>query len=380
MAKNLEFYKGRRKKKDLTIVPTIIVLALLSAVVVLFYSMQKYAVITKEDVTVEMPFMKKENIQMDAQGNEIKVFDPVTTTVTFNKPNYSAIEASAGKNSTELRAIYVSADEVNREKLNEYAGRLSSGNALLLEMKPREGNLLWNSNAYLALSYGISGETERTREIADAIAELKEKSVNGKKIYLIAQISCCIDNLMCSSTSSVTLKNAVGANYSNDMGMWLDPYSMTVRNYVVEMARELFDMGFDEVVLADLMHPSLEENEIVYYSRQMSTEQNPVNAICGFAVYVAEQLADRKGLLSIYCDSPYALVKDDTATGQNAVLFMKLYDRVYYRTDKYAYTYNLGDMKDKVSIGKLNDRLVPVVENYLPDNSTWVYIETETFD
>ena len=33
------------------------------------------------------------------------------------------------------------------------------------------------------------------------------------------------------------------------------------------------------------------------YSREMSTEPNPVTAICGFAVYVANEMKDRKGLL-----------------------------------------------------------------------------------
>ena len=39
--------------------------------------------------------------------------------------------------------------------------------------------------------------------------------------------------------------------------------------------------------------------------------------------------------------------------------------------------YNLADIAPYVSIGKANDRLVPVVENYLPENSTWVLVDVE---
>ena len=53
----------------------------------------------------------------------------------------------------------------------------------------------------------------------------------------------------------------------------------------------------------------------------------------------------------------------------------KVYDRIYYRTDKWTYTYNLQDMEGTITIGELHDRLVPVVINYLPDNSSWIYIE-----
>ena len=108
----------------------------------------------------------------------------------------------------------------------------------------------------------------------------------------------------------------------------------------------------------------------------MSTEPNPITAICGFAVYAANELAERSGLLSIYADSPRALVRDDEGSGQNAVLFMKIYDRVFYRTDRYTYTFNLQDMDGSVPFGNVHDRFVPVVVNLIPhDNSSWVYIE-----
>ena len=144
-------------------------------------------------------------------------------------------------------------------------------------------------------------------------------------------------------------------------------------------------MGFDEVVLADVMHPVVDtvqnaEGEdvkaVFLYSREMSTEPNPITAICGFAVYAAEELEERSGLLSIYTDSARSLVRDDEGSGQNAVLFMKIYDRVFYRTDRYTYTFNLQDMEGSVPYGNVHDRFVPVVINLIPhDNSSWVYIE-----
>ncbi len=40
---------------------------------------------------------------------------------------------------------------------------------------------------------------------------------------------------------------------------------MSVRNYIVQLARELYDMGFDEVVLADVAHPTFSEpTELIY--------------------------------------------------------------------------------------------------------------------
>lgn len=57
MARVQEFYKGRRKKKNLAIIPFIVLLALVSVTLVTFYGMQKYAVITKDGVSVELPIL-----------------------------------------------------------------------------------------------------------------------------------------------------------------------------------------------------------------------------------------------------------------------------------------------------------------------------------
>ncbi len=52
------------------------------------------------------------------------------------------------------------------------------------------------------------------------------------------------------------------------------------------------------------------------------------------------------------------------------------YQGVFYRTDRYTYTYNLQDMEGSVPYGNVHDRFVPVVINLIPhDNSSWVYIE-----
>lgn len=372
MARKQEFYRGRRKRRNYAIIPSIIIVGLITLIVVLFYGMQKYAVITKEGVSIELPILNEGKTTIDAQGNEVKVFDPVDAELSYETPDYAYIKAEAGKDVPELRAIFVPAENINREKLQEYVGRLSLGNALVLEMKPRSGTLMWESFATEAMGYGLSTPSELTAELPTLVADIKEKDV-----YLVAQISCCIDELFASRSTTVTLRRAdTGGNYIDDYGTWLDPYNLNVRNYVVEAARELFEMGFDEVVLADVMHPTFAEPVPITYTRQLSTEPSSSTAVCGFAVNIAKQLREREGLLSIYIDAPRALV-GAADNGQNGPLFMKLFDRVYYRTDKFAYDYNLADIAPYVTVGQANDRLVPVVENYLPDNSTWVLVDVE---
>ena len=377
MARVQVFYKGRRKRRNYLFIPFVILLAIISVGMVTFYGLQKYAVINKDSVSIELPILADKNAVFDSQGHQIKSFDPVNVSVVFEEPDYSGVQAVAGAEVEPMRAIFVPYTDLNHDKLQEYVGRLNQGNALLLEMKPRSGQLMWESQAEMAVNYGISVPTDTTAAVRDFLAEMEEKD-----IYLAAQISCCIDNLLPTRTSAYTLKNEVGMNYQDEKGLWLDAYNEAVRKYAAQMAQELFDMGFDEVVLADVAHPTLTEQVTLLYTNEISTQRDTSLAVCGFAVSVARQLQDREsGALSIYCDTRPALVKPDLTTGQDARLFMKLYDRVYLRTDKSAYPYNVEDIQSNVTIGSVYDRLMPVVENYIPsDNSSWVLIDVPEDD
>ena len=385
MAKNSDFYQGRRQRRNYWLIPFVLLLGLITLSVVLFYGLQKYAKIT--DKGVKVVFSETEETAealSEKPEQETLVFDTVVPEIVFEAPDYSRIVARAGKNVKPVRAIYLEAEEISEERLTNAAASLVDGNALMLEMKPRSGQLVWHSNASLAISYGLYTDSDFSNALPSLIPALKTQE-NGKEVYLVAQISCFIDELLATRSTQYALRTESGFNYSDDNGTWLDPYNSEVRNYIIELVRELFDMGFDEVALADVMHPvgatvQNAEGETVkaqfLYSREMSTDPNPVTAICGFAVYAADELEDCPGLLSIYVDSPQALVRNNEDSGQNAVLFMKLYDRVYYRTDRYTYTFNLQDMEGSVPYGDVHDRFVPVVINLIPhDNSSWIYIE-----
>ena len=381
MARNAEFYKGSKKKKSHFYVPVALAVALIALLVVLFYSMQKYAVITKDDVKVVLPFLEGETAETAVgSGVEERVeLEHTTVTIQFDQTDYSSVLPIARTDVKPFRAIYVPHENITLQKLEEYAARLQTGNALLIEMKPRSGNLMWYSRSSAAVGYGLSVETEVTNSIQRYVDMLKEKNV-----YLAAKISCCVDERYPSYSTLVALKTASGMNYYDETGMWLDPYSRKVRDYVVEMARELYDIGFDEVVLADLRHPvpSGDGGVEFLYNAEMSTTPSAEGGICGFAISVAQRLADREEgkALSIYSYTPISLVKTDPGTGQNTPLFFKLYDHVYYETDRGTYIYNLQDVTRSISEEDAARRFVPVVVNYLPDNPekiSWVLIDKE---
>ena len=134
----------------------------------------------------------------------------------------------------------------------------------------------------------------QTRQIPELIAGLKARE--DKDIYLVAEINVCRDALYASRSTTVCLRTELGGNYTDDEGAWLDPYNTELRQYVVDMCNELYDMGFDEVVLANVLHPTItDENTKLVYTRDMSSPPSAVNAVCGFAVSVADACRTGRG-------------------------------------------------------------------------------------
>ena len=373
MARVQEFYKGRRKRRNYAFLPFLILLAVFSVILVLFYGMQKYAVISKDGVSVQLPILGGTGgvSEVDSTGHVVKDFDPVSVPLTLGEADYSYARTRAGENAPPVRAIFIPSENINSDKILEYSARLVAGNALMMEMKPRSGITLWETHTQMAQAYSLTMMSETSKALPDIIASLKEKN-----IYLVAQISCCIDELLPTRTTAFCIHTEGGMNYRDGLGTWLDPYNLDLRTWIAEMCRELWDLGFDEVVLKDVAHPSLAEAIPLVYTREISTPRSTAAAVCGLAAGVADQLYDRGDkVLSIYCNTREALVRDDLTTGQNAVLFMKLYDRVYLETDKFSYPFNVEDIQPSVTEGNVYDRLVPVVINYIPDNTSWILVD-----
>ena len=371
MARVQEFYKGRRKRRNYAFLPFLALLVLFSLILVLFYGMQKYAVISKDGVKIELPILSDGSaVTVDSEGHAVRQFQPVSVPLTFDEADFGYVKSNAGKNAPPVRAIFIPSVNVNPDKIIEYAARLVAGNALVLEMKPRSGVCLWESHAQMAMAYSLTQQNDITAAMPEMIEKLKSQN-----IYLVAQISCCIDELLPTRTTAYCIHTETGLNFTDGLGTWLDAYNLDLRTWIAEMVQELYDLGFDEVVLADVAHPSLAEAIPLLYTREISTPRSTVAAVCGLAAGVADKLRDREKVLSIYCKTREALVRDDFTTGQNAVLFMRLYDRVYLETDKYTYSYNVEDIANNVRVGNVYDRLVPVVINYIPDNTSWVLVD-----
>ena len=353
MASRSEFYRGKRKRSGPTFVISLVVITLVALVILLFYGLQKYIVISDGGLRLDIPMLSDGS----SEDTGSRVFEPVSAELIIGEPDYDNVKAVAGEGLEAIRALFVPSDKINAESLNACVQKLGDNNALMLELKTSTGLLAWHSGVHIAEAYGTTGDTE----LAPLISELKSQG-----IYLIAQLCCLTDNALADRYPQLSLHTQDGAPFSDSDGAWLDPYSAEVRGYITELCSELADMGFDEVVLTDLRHPVSSDGKTFIYSGSTSTEPTVMGAVSSFAMNVSRKLRTSGLRVSVMVDGSTLDVGENTENGQNMKLLYKVFDRAYASCPSSDAAAALVKATAFVELGDANARFVPVCYGSTP--------------
>ena len=358
-----EVYRGRRKRLNVLGVVFGALAALILLTVVLFFGLQKYIVFEHDGVRVALPGAAAG--EDGALPNDETAPEQVNAVLEITDPDYSAVPATAGEGLADMAAVFVPAQDVSMSGVGRYMSVMSSygANALVLEVKPVSGQLVWASSSPTAAAYSLNG----TLDLEAMVAALRQQDEDDE-LYLVAQLSCCIDGLLAERCPSAALRFATGAAYADSEGAWLDPYSATVSAYLSELCSELAEMGFDELLLKSLSLPITEE--AIGFSVELSSTPTPEAAVCGLAVELTNAL-------EAY-DIPVSAILDTTSlrsgladkSGQNLELFGKVFDRLCSATDSAWLSGVDRDSIDQyLSLGSLETRYVPIM-SYVPEGFT----------
>ncbi len=358
-----EVYRGRRKRLNVLGVVFGALAALILLTVVLFFGLQKYIVFEHDGVRVALP-----GAAAGEDGplpNDETAPGQVNAVLEITDPDYSAVPAAAGEGLADMAAVFVPAQDVSMSGVGRYMSVMSSygANALVLEVKPVSGQLVWASSSPTAAAYSLNGSLD----LEAMVAALRQQDEDDE-LYLVAQLSCCIDGLLAERCPSAALRFATGAAYADSEGAWLDPYSATVSAYLSELCSELAEMGFDELLLKSLSLPITEE--AIGFSVELSSTPTPEAAVCGLAVELTNAL-------EAY-DIPVSAILDTTSlrsgladkSGQNLELFGKVFDRLCSATDSAWLSGVDRDSIDQyLTLGSLETRYVPIM-SYVPEGFT----------
>lgn len=146
--------------------------------------------------------------------------------------------------------------------------------AVMVEMKSIYGNFYYASS--------LAGANTASVDLAAIQAMLTQ--LDQDKTYLIAKIPAFSDNNFALANQSCGLPLSSGALWMDLEGCyWLDPQDAAVQDYLVAIAAELSQLGFDEVVFDQYQIP--DSQNIVY-------EGDRAEAAAASAQAVKEMLAD----------------------------------------------------------------------------------------
>lgn len=356
-----EVYRGRRKRLNVLGVVFGALAALILLTVVLFFGLQKYIVFEHDGVRVALPGAAAG--EDGALPNDETAPEQVNAVLEITDPDYSAVPATAGEGLANMAAVFVPAQDVSMSGVGRYMSVMSSynANALVLEVKPVSGQLVWASSSPTAAAYSLNG----TLDLEAMVAALRQQD---DELYLVAQLSCCIDGLLAERCPSAALRFATGAAYADSEGAWLDPYSATVSAYLTELCSELAEMGFDELLLKSLSLPITEE--AIGFSVELSSTPTPEAAVCGLAVELTNALEAYAIPVSAILDTTSLRSGLADKSGQNLELFGKVFDRLCSATDSAWLSGVDRDSIDQyLTLGSLETRYVPIM-SYVPEGFT----------
>lgn len=134
--------------------------------------------------------------------------------------------------------------------------QLPGGSAVMLDLKSIYGNFYYNTH--------ISGAPVADQIDSAAVDKLIRHLANSD-YYLIARIPAFRDRAYGLENTSCGLPTSRGYLWSDDNSCyWLDPTSSGTLTYLISIANELRELGFDEVVFCEFRFP--DTNEIVFNS------------------------------------------------------------------------------------------------------------------
>ena len=352
-----DIYRGRRKFKVPLNIFLFVFAFLLIGAVSLFYFLQQYAVYDDEGAHLELPFGKKEEEAPQEDPAVIQpdpTFEPVDVQIIWEDPDFEDVDLGGWEDLTPIQGRFIPFSEVTGGGLEAAVNSVVTGdyNAAVLQLKDAAGQLAWPSAAATAVSYGTSG----TVDLSAAVAALHDA---GKSA--VAQISCFTDALLAQRNWTVALVKDGVAYRDGDGRSWVDPYNQTVRTYITDLARELAGMGFDEIILADLEHPTTDSETGFSYTTELRTSPDPVVAVCQMGRRVATALEGTGAAVSVRLNANSLRQGLGSQTGQDIGIFWRLFARLYCPTDPSVLATDMELALDKMNAGEGDVRFVPFI-------------------
>ncbi len=189
---------------------------------------------------------------------------------------------------TDVKGIYVNTTYLGKQNyatIDELIELLDKTelNAMVIDIKDDYGNILFDVKHPLLEEMGA--ENIYIADLPAFVAKLKEHD-----IYCIARIVAFKDHVATRKKPEIAVRNKDGSVYVDNEGdRWLNPYSEEAWEYIVEVAKEAAEAGFDEINF-DYMRTSTSSSFSKADVGDIPEGMTKIDAITGFVKYACQEL------------------------------------------------------------------------------------------
>lgn len=278
---------------------------------------------------------------------------PVFYPITLNNLNIPEQVATSGKplfivthidTPTAVKGIYMSACVAStpsfREKLKNIA-ETTEINSIIIDVKDYTGTISFDSENLLFKDNIGSGC--KVRDFKEFIGELHKSN-----IYVIARISTFQDKYLVSKRPDLAVKKeSDGTIWKDYKGVsWLDPGSKEVWNYISELGKETYAIGFDELNFDYIRFPSDGNMRDIVYSFSTSTKADTIKE---FSAYLSSIFKPLNIPISADVFGMTTTNKGDLNIGQVLENFLPYFDYVAPMVYPSHYPQNFLDLANPAS-------------------------------
>ena len=190
------------------------------------------------------------------------------------------------------------------DKLADFLDTIKSRgyNAAVLELKDEVGKIYFDSKNEIALEVSAVSDT--------AVLNLSEivKAIKDSSVTPIAQIHAFKDRIA-TKKADAKIKYKGNADWSwldaENGKPWLNPYSSVAKKYITDIAIELTDIGFENIMVSSVMFPPVYSYSLADFGEGEKSVSHK-DALASFTSSLKKALNDKKANLILNYDASFA--------------------------------------------------------------------------
>jgi hypothetical protein len=203
-----------------------------------------------------------------------------------NNEKESTDSREEGRTAVKVKGIYVTGPMAGTKHSMQDLIDLTDQtevNTMVIDIKNDSGEITYDMD--IPEVKEIGSDTHYISDIKGLISKLKEKD-----IYLIARIVAFKDPILAKAKPELSIKNKDGTIFKDADGLsWVNPYKKEVWDYLLSVANEAADLGFDEIQFDYIRFSTDSAMKNADFGRE-AEDKSKVDAITEFTKYVSENL------------------------------------------------------------------------------------------